>query len=246
MTGLMYHKPEDPIAFLQSCLDEAKKKGGRYAWDSFVTPAKTKSRTVFTQSKPLPPIRVGGGQSTGEKEGKKEDQKRKTGSGGVEQKGEEDEGVHSGQREDGSGRSSGELGQRARGNDPAGEAEKENKVGDHAKPQTDAELQSLASKPLIFVLGNTCNYVQCHVYPTTSPTNLHTTPLYPLCNCRWARQWEGYTVCKDSGGVSPHPPLCWGPPEGGGGQGLPTGSECTGDHEGGEAGAPSECGVGVL
>ena len=169
MTGLMYHKPEDPIAFLQSCLEEAKKKGGQYAWDSFVTPAKTRSRTVFTQNKPLPPIGASDGESTREKEGKEESGKRRTGNGGVEKKREEDEGVHGVQQEDASGRSSGEVGQKAEGSGPAGEAEKEDKVEDHARPQTDAEPQSLAKRPLIFVLGNMYIIIK-------QPTPLHHCP----------------------------------------------------------------------
>ena len=37
MTALTYHQPEDHIAFLQRCLEEAKHCGGEYAWDTFLS-----------------------------------------------------------------------------------------------------------------------------------------------------------------------------------------------------------------
>lgn len=54
MTGLVYHRPEDPIAFLQDCLEEAKEREGQYSWNCFITT--TNSRSVFSRTKPLPPI----------------------------------------------------------------------------------------------------------------------------------------------------------------------------------------------
>ena len=58
MTGLVYHKPADPISFLQSCLDDVGRRGGQYTWNCFITAAGsgTASRSVFSRSKPLPPI----------------------------------------------------------------------------------------------------------------------------------------------------------------------------------------------
>lgn len=48
LTGLMYHKPEDPLAFLEICLQKTRDLGGPecVAWDTFITPDR----------KPLPPI----------------------------------------------------------------------------------------------------------------------------------------------------------------------------------------------
>ena len=58
MTGLIYHKPADPIVFLQSCLDDVRRRDGQYTWNRFITTvgSEVASRTVFSQSKPLPPI----------------------------------------------------------------------------------------------------------------------------------------------------------------------------------------------
>ena len=58
MTGLIYHKPADPIAFLQSCLDDVRRRDGQYTWNRFITTAGSEvaSRSVFSQRKPLPPI----------------------------------------------------------------------------------------------------------------------------------------------------------------------------------------------
>ena len=56
MTALVYHKPKDPIAFLQSCLEKARAREGQYSWNSFVTTAETRSRNAFSLNKPLPPI----------------------------------------------------------------------------------------------------------------------------------------------------------------------------------------------
>ncbi|XP_051749777.1 adenylate kinase 5, like isoform X2 [Ctenopharyngodon idella] len=48
LTGLMYHRPEDPLTFLESCLQKTRDLGGPecVAWDTFITPDR----------KPLPPI----------------------------------------------------------------------------------------------------------------------------------------------------------------------------------------------
>jgi len=48
LTGLMYHRPEDPLAFLESCLQKTRDLGGPecVVWDTFITPDR----------KPLPPI----------------------------------------------------------------------------------------------------------------------------------------------------------------------------------------------
>lgn len=48
LTGLMYHRPEEPLAFLESCLQKTRDLGGPecVAWDTFITPDR----------KPLPPI----------------------------------------------------------------------------------------------------------------------------------------------------------------------------------------------
>lgn len=48
LTGLMYHRPEDPLGFLENCLQKAREMGGPecVAWDTFIMPDR----------KPLPPI----------------------------------------------------------------------------------------------------------------------------------------------------------------------------------------------
>ncbi|XP_026858874.2 adenylate kinase 5, like isoform X2 [Electrophorus electricus] len=48
LTGLMYHRPEDPLSFLENCLQKTRERGGPecVAWDTFITPDR----------KPLPPI----------------------------------------------------------------------------------------------------------------------------------------------------------------------------------------------
>ncbi|MGH0144234.1 UNVERIFIED_CONTAM: hypothetical protein FKN15_048689 [Acipenser sinensis] len=53
LTGLMYHRPEDPLGYLESCLQKARELGGpeRVRWDTFIT----------QDRRPLPPIN--GGQS---------------------------------------------------------------------------------------------------------------------------------------------------------------------------------------
>ncbi|KAG9354529.1 hypothetical protein JZ751_001239 [Albula glossodonta] len=53
LTGLMYHRPEDPLMFLESCLQKARELGGpeRVSWDAFITP----------DHRPLPPISTGQG-----------------------------------------------------------------------------------------------------------------------------------------------------------------------------------------
>ncbi|KAJ8379750.1 hypothetical protein SKAU_G00005280 [Synaphobranchus kaupii] len=53
LTGLMYHRPEDPLMFLESCLQKARELGGpeRVPWDAFITPDR----------RPLPPIGPGQG-----------------------------------------------------------------------------------------------------------------------------------------------------------------------------------------
>ena len=58
MTGLIYHRPADPISFLHSCLDDARKRDCQYSWNCFITSAGSgaASRSVFSRSKPLPPI----------------------------------------------------------------------------------------------------------------------------------------------------------------------------------------------
>lgn len=47
LTGLMYHRPEDPLGFLENCLQKARELGGPecVAWDTFMP-----------DRKPLPPI----------------------------------------------------------------------------------------------------------------------------------------------------------------------------------------------
>lgn len=57
MTALIFHKPDEPIDFLQSCLEEARKKKGHYTWNCFVESTTSSSRAVFSKSKPLPPIK---------------------------------------------------------------------------------------------------------------------------------------------------------------------------------------------
>ena len=60
MAGLAYHRPEDPISFLQSCLEEAKTRKGSYSWNLFISPTTASSepgsRVLFSRNKPLPPI----------------------------------------------------------------------------------------------------------------------------------------------------------------------------------------------
>ena len=58
MAALMYHKPDDHIAFLQQCLAKATTTSGELTWDTFVVQSNssTKSRNEFSSSKPLPPI----------------------------------------------------------------------------------------------------------------------------------------------------------------------------------------------
>ncbi|KAG7480467.1 hypothetical protein MATL_G00056330 [Megalops atlanticus] len=53
LTGLMYHRPEDPLLFLESCLQKARELGGpeRVSWDTFITPDR----------RSLPPITTGQG-----------------------------------------------------------------------------------------------------------------------------------------------------------------------------------------
>ncbi|XP_062398259.1 adenylate kinase 5, like [Sardina pilchardus] len=48
LTGLMFHRPEDPLLFLESCLQKTRELGGvgGVAWDTFITPDR----------RPLPPI----------------------------------------------------------------------------------------------------------------------------------------------------------------------------------------------
>lgn len=48
LTGLMYHRPEDPLGFLENCLQKARELGGPecVAWDTF----------IMSDRKPLPPI----------------------------------------------------------------------------------------------------------------------------------------------------------------------------------------------
>lgn len=62
MTAVVYHKPEDPIAFLQNCLKEAKRREGQYTWNCFITT--TNSRSVFSRTKPLPPIQMAAASNT--------------------------------------------------------------------------------------------------------------------------------------------------------------------------------------
>ena len=56
MTGLAYHRPEDPIAFMQRCLEEVRGRRGYYVWNCFITTT-GEERNIFSQTKPLPPIR---------------------------------------------------------------------------------------------------------------------------------------------------------------------------------------------
>ncbi|KAL4623330.1 adenylate kinase isoenzyme 5-like isoform X1 [Arapaima gigas] len=53
LTGLMYHRPDDPITFLEGCLQKVRELGGleRVSWDTFITPDR----------RPLPPLSVGQG-----------------------------------------------------------------------------------------------------------------------------------------------------------------------------------------
>ncbi|MBN3301596.1 KAD5 kinase, partial [Amia calva] len=53
LTGLMYHRPEDPLTYLENCLQKARELGGpeRVRWDTFITPDR----------RPLPPINGGQG-----------------------------------------------------------------------------------------------------------------------------------------------------------------------------------------
>ncbi|KAJ8397130.1 hypothetical protein AAFF_G00009840 [Aldrovandia affinis] len=53
LTGLMYHRPEDPLMFLENCLQKTRELGGpeRVSWDTFITPDR----------RPLPPISTGQG-----------------------------------------------------------------------------------------------------------------------------------------------------------------------------------------
>ncbi|XP_048844285.1 adenylate kinase 5, like [Brienomyrus brachyistius] len=53
LTGLMYHRPEDPVLFLEGCLQKVRELGGpeRVSWDTFITP----------ERRPLPPLSVGQG-----------------------------------------------------------------------------------------------------------------------------------------------------------------------------------------
>ncbi|KAL2092341.1 hypothetical protein ACEWY4_012139 [Coilia grayii] len=48
LTGLMFHRPEDPLHFLETCLQKTRELGGveGVAWDTFITPDR----------RPLPPI----------------------------------------------------------------------------------------------------------------------------------------------------------------------------------------------
>ena len=46
LTGLLYHKPEDHLAFLEGCLSLAKQEGADIKWNTFLD----------LNKKPLPPI----------------------------------------------------------------------------------------------------------------------------------------------------------------------------------------------
>ncbi|XP_042564290.1 LOW QUALITY PROTEIN: adenylate kinase 5, like [Clupea harengus] len=48
LTGLMFHRPDDPLLFLETCLQKTRELGGDegVAWDTFITPDR----------RPLPPI----------------------------------------------------------------------------------------------------------------------------------------------------------------------------------------------
>ena len=46
LTGLLYNKPEDPLAFLEGCISLAKEKGADIKWNTFLD----------LNKKPLPPI----------------------------------------------------------------------------------------------------------------------------------------------------------------------------------------------
>uniref|UniRef100_W5M820 Adenylate kinase isoenzyme 1 n=1 Tax=Lepisosteus oculatus TaxID=7918 RepID=W5M820_LEPOC len=56
LTGLMYHRPEDPLMYLENCLQKARELGGpeRVRWDTFISPDR----------RPLPPINGGQGKKT--------------------------------------------------------------------------------------------------------------------------------------------------------------------------------------
>ncbi|MGH0116841.1 UNVERIFIED_CONTAM: hypothetical protein FKN15_019230 [Acipenser sinensis] len=56
LTGLMYHRPEDPLGYLESCLQKARELGGpeRVRWDTFIT----------QDRRPLPPINRGQSKKT--------------------------------------------------------------------------------------------------------------------------------------------------------------------------------------
>ena len=62
MTALMYHKPDDPITFIEQCLAEVRTSNiDNYEWNTFNklfvnTEDKTSARNGFAASKPLPPI----------------------------------------------------------------------------------------------------------------------------------------------------------------------------------------------
>ncbi|KPP71566.1 adenylate kinase isoenzyme 5-like, partial [Scleropages formosus] len=53
LTGLMYHRPDDPMTFLESCLQKVRELGGpeHVSWDTFIAPDR----------RPLPPLSVGQG-----------------------------------------------------------------------------------------------------------------------------------------------------------------------------------------
>ena len=57
IAGLACHRPDDPISFLQRCLEEAKTREGIYSWNLFISAARgPATRSVFSRNKPLPPI----------------------------------------------------------------------------------------------------------------------------------------------------------------------------------------------
>ena len=62
MTALMYHKPDNPITFLEECLCKVRTSNiDTYEWNTFNrlcvnTEDKTNARNGFAASKPLPPI----------------------------------------------------------------------------------------------------------------------------------------------------------------------------------------------
>ena len=58
MTGLMYHRPEDHLTYLQNCLQGVREKGlDNVRWNLFI---EQRNKT------PLPPIRPGSGGPGGE------------------------------------------------------------------------------------------------------------------------------------------------------------------------------------